>query len=125
MRNRRREKFLEKYLKLFGVSKLDFKLIAHDKICGRAFFLDNEYQDFCWIMNEEKVPKDNVLELIKQLKDNDLINIDKLTGTPELLFTMTKQNDYEDFISTFYELMSIHVQMIDNGKETDSFFIHK
>jgi hypothetical protein len=125
MKIRRREKFLEKYLGLFGVSRLDFKIIAHDKICGRAFYLDNEYQDFCWIMDDEKVPKDNVLELIRLLQESNLVNIDKLIVTPEFLYAQTKQNNYKDFMATFDELMSIRVQMIDDEKETDMFLIHK
>jgi hypothetical protein len=125
METKKRKVFLENFLQLFGVDRLELTKITLDKVYGQAFFKDNDRQDFCWQMSEEKVPQDSVLELIKILQDNNLVDIDKLTETPESLFAWTKQNDYNNFIVTFEELMAVNVRMIDDGEETDLFFLHE
>ena len=124
MQNKRRKIFLENFLRLFGVERLELTKITIDKVYGQAFFNDNDRQDFCLYMSEEKVPRDSVLELIKTLRENNLVDIDKLTDTPKSVFAKTKQNDYKNFIATFDELMTVNVRMIDDGEETDYFFLH-
>ena len=125
METKKRKIFLENYLRLFGIDRLELTKITLDKVYGQAFFNDNERQDFCWYISEEKVPQDSVLELITTLRDNNLVDLDKLTDTPETIFAKTKQNDYNSFIEAFEELMTVNVRMIDDGEETDSFFLHE
>jgi hypothetical protein len=125
MEAKKRKIFLENFLRLFGVDRLELTKITLDRVYGQAFFNDNEQQDFCWYMSEEKVPQDSVLELIKTLRDNNLVDLDKLTDTPETIFTKTNQNDFNSFIEKFDELMAVNIRMIDDGEETDSFFLHE
>jgi hypothetical protein len=125
METKKRKVFLENFLQLFGVDRLELTKITLDKVYGQAFFNDNERQDFCWYISEEKVPQDSVLELIKTLRDNNLVDLDKLTDTPELIFAKTKQKDYKNFYATFEELMAVNVRMIEDEEETDSFFLHE
>ena len=125
METKKRKVFLENFLQLFGVDRLELTKITLDKVYGQAFFNDNERQVFCWYISEEKVPQDSVLELIKTLRDNNLVDLDKLTDTPELIFAKTKQKDYKNFYATFEELMAVNVRMIEDEEETDSFFLHE
>ena len=104
---KKRENFLNNYLQLFGVSRLEINLVALDKICGQAFFSDNESQDICWYMTEEKVPHDKVLDLIRLLNDDNLVTIDKLQISPESLFAKTRQADFHEFIKNYEEFVSI------------------
>ena len=125
METKKRKVFLENFLQLFGVDRLELTKITLDKVYGQAFFNDNERQVFCWYISEEKVPQDSVLELINTLRDNNLVDLDKLTDTPELIFAKTKQKDYKNFYATFEELMAVNVRMIEDEEETDSFFLHE
>lgn len=106
---------------------IDSTKLERDKVFGKIYFnsIDpTEQQDFCWHMTEENVPSDQVIELIGVLKENDFVSIDKLTVPIEEVFKKVNESDFNKFKVRMDELFNVEVKMIDDGEETDSFYIH-
>ena len=124
----KRQKFLEEFLKLYRVEKVEYKQVDDDKIIGTAVYDTNdseEKQEFCWHMSEEKLPSESTLKLIQTINENGWCDIDKITVSAKELFQKLKWNDEKLFNEAFAELFDVEIKMLDNGKETDSFFVHK
>ena len=75
-------------------------------------------------MSEENVPNSAVLELIKIINANDYCDIDKITISEDELFEKTKWLDRKIFDESFDKIFDIEIKMIDEGEETDSFYVH-
>jgi len=121
----KRQTFLKSFLGALGAVDIIWTEIQNDKIYGTVIYdlsdVD-ERQDFVWHMTEDNVPTENVKKLIDFLSTNSLIDIDKI---------MTPFNQLDiDFIdnselnNVWDKLFEIEVRMIDDGEETDSYFIH-
>jgi len=121
----KRQTFLKSFLGALGAVDIIWTEIQNDKIYGTVIYdlsdVD-ERQDFVWHMTEDNVPTENVKKLIDFLSTNSLIDIDKI---------MTPINQLDiDFIdnselnNVWDKLFEIEVRMIDDGEETDSYFIH-
>jgi hypothetical protein len=81
-----------------------------------------ESQDFVWHMTENEVPGEDVKILLQFLTKNCLIENDKLIKPiKEIDIDFIDRNRLE---MTWNELFAIEVNMIDNGEETDKYFIH-
>src|SRR6476620_5757538 len=123
----KRQKFLEEFLKLYRVEKVEYTQVDDDKIIGTAIYDTNdseEKQEFCWHMSEEKLPSESTLKLIQTINENGWCDIDKITVSEKELFQKLKWNDEKLFNEAFAELFDVEIKMVDNGKETDSFFVH-
>jgi hypothetical protein len=123
----KRKFFLDIFLKLLGAESIKWDRFEIDKVFGTVLYDKNdpsEQQDFCWHMIEENTPSKNVVNLIHVIRDNDFIDIDRLRVPLTEIFKKTGDNNYKDFMLTFEELMNVRVFMIDEGIETDSYFIH-
>jgi len=121
----KRQKFLNTFLGLYGVDNIEITEFDKEKICGIAIYLDDENtQEFCWHMTEDNVPSDDLIELIQIIKNNEFNITDKVIVSPDELFKKTKWTDRNKFDKTFDELFEVEVKMIDDGEETDSFFMH-
>ena len=112
------------YFKLFKIKNIKWTKEGIDEIYGTVVFIDNEKQDFCWHMTEQKVPSDDTIALIKIINKKGLFDIDKININSEELFLMTGWTNKKKFEESMNELYEIEVKMIDNYEETDSFFIH-
>lgn len=120
-----RQKFLCSYLGLYGVDNIEITEFDKAKICGIAIYLDDEdTQEFCWHMTEDNVPSDDLIELIQIIKNNEFNRTDKVIVSADELFEKTEWTDRNKFDKTFDELFEVEVKMIDDGEETDSFFMH-
>ena len=120
-----RQIFLKSFLGALGAVEILWTDIQIDKIYGTVIY-DNsdpeERQDFVWHMTENNVPNDNVKSLIDFLSKKKLIDIDKImTPIDQLEINFIDKGKLEN---VWNELFNIEVRMIDNGEETDGFFIH-
>ncbi len=123
----RRQKFLEEFLKLYRVEKVEYTKVEDEKIIGIAIYDTNnseEKQEFCWHMSEEKLPSESTLKLIQIINENGWCDIDKITVSKKELFQKLKWNNEKLFNEAFAELFDVEINMLDNGEETDSFFVH-
>ena len=73
-------------------------------------------------MTENNVPNDDVRNLVEYLSKNRLIDIDKImTPINKLQIDFIDKSKLEN---VWNELFDIEVRMMDDGEETDSYFIH-
>jgi len=121
----KRKLFLEAFLGALGAKKIlwaDFQL---DKVYGTVVYDPNdeeERQDFVWHMNESNVPNDDVRKLLLFLSENNLMDVDKIIKPiEELNINFIEKNKLE---TVWNDLFDIEVRMIDDGEETDRYFIH-
>jgi len=121
----KRQTFLESFLKALGAVDIKWTDIQNDKIYGTVIYdlsdID-EKQDIVWHMTEDNVPNEKVKKLIDFLSTNNLIDIDKIKqpiSQIDIDFI-----DKSELNNVWDKLFEIEVRMIDDGEETDSYFIH-
>ncbi|SRR5258706_8865864 len=121
----KRKFFLETFLGALGALKINWGKESFDKIYGTVIYDETdpeEHQDFVWYMTEDKVPSEDVRKVITYIKENNFIDIDKIIKPiHELDLNFIDQSKKEEVINT---LFNIEVRMIDEGEETDRYFIH-
>jgi hypothetical protein len=121
----KRKIFLTSFLKALGAVRIIWGDVYIDRIYGTVVYDETdpeERQDFVWHMTENNVPSEDLRKVIDYLSNNNLIDIDKIiTPINELNFDFIDQSRKEE---VFDELFNIVVRMIDDGEETDSYFIH-
>jgi hypothetical protein len=121
----KRKLFLDTFLGALGAVKIIWGDTTVNKICGTVIydeFNPEEQQDFVWHMTEDNVPSEDVRKLIQYIADNNLIDIDKINKPiDEWNLDFIEESQREIVIN---KLFDIEVRMIDDGEETDSFFIH-
>ncbi len=121
----KRKKFLESFLGAIGSQKIHWSHIDYNKIIGTIIYDLNdseEKQDFIWHMTEENVPSESVRKTIDFLKNNELINLDRINTSLSSL-----DLDFIDISERKYlenELLNVEVKMLDDGVETDSYYFH-
>jgi hypothetical protein len=118
--------FLQSFFKLFRAS-IENVVIEGKSFTGIVKWENDEgAQAFSWDIPEIIDGFDHTIELMDYLSANNLINIDKISISKDSLtsklkgigWTSLKINNSIDY------LCSITVPMVDDGKRTDSFFIH-
>jgi hypothetical protein len=127
-----REEFLTIYLSAHGAQEIAWNAINIKFISGRVIYDPSdkdEYQDFIWHFPDDQVLNQDVFNLMKLIKNENLLNIDKLKINEEDLrdlFNKTYHVKYsfEEFTKIFDELLDISVDMVDDGEETDTYYIH-
>ncbi|HND78783.1 MAG TPA: hypothetical protein PLN79_15965 [bacterium] len=119
-----RKKFVEKYLVLFNVNKIEFKLLTNQKICGTAIFDDTETQDFCWNVDNSYVPSLAVIEILEILKKERMIDGDRIVCSDDMIYSKCQIDSYDIFKIAMNEIRKTEIKMIDGAVETDSFFLH-
>jgi hypothetical protein len=122
-----RLEFLEEFLKLYGVSEVKYNLITIEKVYGTAIYvLDDpeEIQQFCWSMNESNVPPIQVLDIIKVVNENNWCDIDKIIVPEDELFEKIGWKDRQLFDKYYDLLFEVDIRMVDDGEETDGFWVH-
>ena len=121
----KRQIFLEHFLGLYQVDSVEITNAEIDKIFGNAIYLDDDdKQEFCWHMTEQNVPTDDLVQLIQVIKDNKFNRTDKIIVTADTIFEKSGWSDRTKFNTIYAKLFDIEVKMIDDGKETDSYFLH-
>ena len=86
--------------------------------------LHEDSQDFCWHINEEKVPSTEVLQIIKIINENNWCDVDKIMVSEEELFKKINWNERDFFDKHYNDLFEVEIRMVDDEEETDSFFVH-
>ena len=74
-------------------------------------------------MDKKEAPNEDVTTLLKHIKENGLLNGDKLT-VPIAEIEVANMDEGAKGIA-FDKLFSVFVNMVDEGEEPDSFFIHE
>jgi hypothetical protein len=123
------EQFLKSFLSLYGASIIKTSIVD-GKIFGNLRFKDESYeedsQEFSWIPIGDNTNLSKAISLCDFIKENHLNQGDKmLVSESELLTLLTNSNWSIDIAQNAIDfLFKIQVFMIDEGKETDYFFIH-
>ena len=129
----KRREFLTEFLGALGAVRIEWHEESENFISGRVIYdkIDlEEIQNFCWHAGEEKTPSTQVFELVKLLNKKKLLSIDQISvsredlrvGYNEMYGLKTTE---PEFIKILEELEEIEVPMVDDGKETDAYFIHE
>jgi hypothetical protein len=121
----KRKSFLATFLKALGAQKILWGSCDSEKIYGTVIYDEadqEERQEFVWKMSEENIPSSNVEKVIRFLAENNLISIDKIIQPIEELAIPFLSPEEKQL--AFTELFNVTVNMVDNGIETDIYFIH-
>jgi hypothetical protein len=125
MNESKRLNLLKSFLKLYGVEKIELTNQTADSISGIAIYNESdpeERQEFIWHKTENKVPSAELNILIEKIVVEKWHNGDKITkDIAEMEFV---EFDNETKNKMEFELFEINVKMVDNGEETDSYFVH-
>tara|TARA_R110002050_G_scaffold295515_3_gene454433 strand:- start:433 stop:873 length:441 start_codon:yes stop_codon:yes gene_type:complete len=125
MNKSNRLNFLKSYLKLFGVAKIELTNEKVDWISGIAIYDENdpeERQEFIWHKSEEEIPSPELNILIEKIVAEKWHNGDKISEHIEELEFEEFDNTTKDEILT--ELFDVQIKMVDDGEETDSYWVH-
>ncbi len=136
----KRKKFLTEFLGALGAVNIVWDRVEDGFISGRIEYEcdvdsewydpDDEFQNFCWHATENDVPSDDVFKLAKLLNEGNLLDIDRITVSKGELYNKFVREygtnlSLIQFGETLEALKSIEIPMVDEGKETDVFFIHE
>ena len=121
-----KKEFLDSFFNLFEV-KVRITQFKEEQFSGMLKWEnDDDTQDFKWyniFSNEALVILKELCDLIKKYKlnDNDTIIITERELRSKLTSFNWDNNKIEKGIDA---LISISIKMVDDGEETDSFFMH-
>lgn len=121
----KRQTFLKSFLEALGAVDIIWTDTQIDKIYGTVIYDLSDFderQDFVWHMTEDNVPNENVKKLVDFLSTNNLIDIDKIIRPIEQLDI--NFIDKSELNNVWDELFEIEVKMLDDGQETDSYYLH-
>jgi rubredoxin len=129
----KRQQFLNDYLGALGAKDLLFSDIGPGTISGTVVYDPSdpeERQDFCWHACEADVPSDDTCRLAALIRREGLLDIDKLRVSRDDLRKMYNQSEPvalspADFDKALDTLEEVRVRMVDDGEETDTYFIHE
>ena len=137
----KREAFLTEFLGALGAESLTFTEVNTDSISGIVHYKPSEnfvlkeeeedlIQEFCWHITEGEVPNNDVFRLAKLIHQQNLLDIDKLRISANQLREIYNQKfnltiTQQEFNSILGELEDVVVRMVDDGEETDMYFIHE
>ncbi|WP_444890899.1 hypothetical protein [Microbulbifer sp. DLAB2-AA] len=129
----RRKQFLIEFLGALGAKEIQWQKETDTSISGTVIYeIDEpeEVQEFIWHVQESEAPPENVRKLVELLNEKNLLSIDKISiSRKELRSLYSKKQgrivSEDEFISILEALVSIEVPMVDEGRETDVYFIHE
>jgi len=125
MQASKRLNFLQSYLKLYGVKKIELTNETVDSISGIAIYNEKdpeERQEFIWHQSEKEIPSPELNILIEKIVAEKWHNGDKISEHIEDLEFEEFDNSTKEKLLT--ELFDVQIRMVDNGEETDSYFVH-
>ena len=129
----RRKQFLIEFLGALGANEIQWLKETDTSISGAVVYEINnpeEVQEFVWHIRESEAPSDEVRKLAQLLNEQELLSIDQIrVSRHELRNLFSKKLGYvvpeNEFRAILEALESIEVPMVDEGKETDVYFIHE
>ena len=121
------------FLGALGAEAIQWQEEKESYISGKVIYelnVPNETQDFCWHIQERNVPSREVKNLAKLIRAQKLLSIDQIKITKEDLYLLYNETynlmvSTHDFSSVLEQLETVEVAMVDDGKETDAYFIHE
>ena len=126
MTKSKRLNFLKSFLKLYGVEKIELTNETSESISGIAIYEDEidpeDRQEFIWHKTENEVPSPELNILIEKIVAEKWHNGDKISEHIEDLEFEEFDNSTKEKLLT--ELFDVQIRMVDNGEETDSYFVH-
>lgn len=125
MNESKRLNFLKSYLKLYGVERIELTNETADSISGIAIYDQSdpeERQEFIWHKTENEVPSAELNILIEKIVAEKWHNGDKIWAEIEKMKFAEFNNLTRDKILD--ELFDVRIRMIDDGEETDSYWVH-
>ncbi|MFH4966539.1 hypothetical protein V8G69_16175 [Gaetbulibacter sp. M235] len=125
MTESKRLNFLKSFLKLYGVEKIVLTKETVDSISGIAIYDEtdpDERQEFIWHKPESEVPSPQLNILIEKIVAEKWHNGDKISEHIEEL----EFNEFDNLTKEkiLNELFDVEIRMIDDGEESDSYFVH-
>ena len=129
----RRQEFLTEFLGALGAHEIRYLQATPTSISGTVVYDPNdpdEQQDFCWTVGPGHAPSAAVIRLAGLIRTESLLSIDKLrVSRQDLLgrFNAGQDTSYssQQFTAVLEELLQIEVPMLDDGIESDCYFIHE
>ena len=129
----RRKLFLIEFLGALGAKEIQWQNETDTSISGVVIYeIDDpeEVQEFIWHVQESEAPSEDVRKLAELLNEKHLLSIDQIRiSRYELRNLYSKKQGRivpeNEFIPILEALESIEVPMVDEGKETDVYFIHE
>lgn len=123
--------FLEIFFKLLDEKLISYGLsgkIAIGIVTGITEEVQNlqEHQNFVHFIKNKDLEYENMITLCSYLYNKNLIDADRIIISEEQILENAKELgwNYDQMQKTVDDLLSIEIKMIDEGEETDSFFIH-
>jgi len=129
----RRKQFLIEFLGALGAKEIQWQKETDTSISGTVIYEINdpeEVQEFIWHVQEAEAPTEDVRKLAELLNQKHLLSIDKIRVSRHELRNLYSKKlgrivPENEFIAILETLESIEVPMVDEGKETDVYFIHE
>ncbi len=129
----RRQEFLAEFLGALGAQEIRHLQVTPAAISGTVVYdpsYPEEQQDFRWSIPPTAAPSPAVIRLIGLIRNGGLLHSDKLlVSRQDLLarFNAGQDPGYspEQFTVILEELLQIEVPMLDDGVESDHYFIHE
>ncbi|VVS93817.1 hypothetical protein DBB_33890 [Desulfoluna spongiiphila] len=128
-----REMFLKEFLGALGAVDVLYKEVTEEHVRGTVIYdLDDpeEFQDFCWYQPENRTISTSIYNLACLLHVQDLLDIDKLRISRAEL--RGRYNDawnshliQAEFDQIVDALEQVVVRMVDDGEDSDMYFIHE
>lgn len=119
--------FIKSYLAIFG-AHIELFTVRNDNVYGMIGWSgEEEKQDFLWEINHNENNLFGLILLCDYLINNKLIRGDVLLKSEEELISILESGlrwNKEKVVSKLNDLLDIEIKMIDEGEETDSFFLH-
>ncbi|HMS30748.1 MAG TPA: hypothetical protein PKD32_12920 [Saprospiraceae bacterium] len=119
-------RFLSSFFSLFK-AKIEEYSIVNQKVFGTINWANEEdRQDFVFNVDINDLIIGKVKLLCDFLLEKSLVDGDKIIVSENDLLEMLKKEEWDnvDAEETVNALCSLGIKMIDDGEETDSFFLH-
>ena len=129
----RRIEFLQEFLGALGAVEIEWHKKTTELISSKVIYdrdTPEQTQEFIWHKSESEVPSQEVIDLIKLIRKKKLLSIDQLVVTRSELresynIEYGLKTNEQEFSNVLESLEMIEVSMVDDGKETDAYFIHE
>ena len=119
--------FLTSFFRIFKADIKGYQL-AGNVVCGEVGWVDDdEKQAYRWTMDERfNALLPHAILLCDYLNNNNLVEGDRIVISEATLLSNLCNSGWEmsDAKKAIDYLLSFEIKMVDDGEETDSFFIH-
>ncbi|MDL2262667.1 hypothetical protein LJC11_04090 [Bacteroidales bacterium OttesenSCG-928-I21] len=119
-------RFLISFFFLFEAKIKALKITGNEVIGTIEWEGEEDIQDFCWEIPNEQIDFSQLTSLCVFIRENNLIYGDQIIISYDELLKLLKKDgwNFEYAKSSLDYLCSFEIKMIDDGEETDSFYVH-